>query len=253
MRGRICTAVLVAIATTGSSVLTGAAARAVDDRSGARHQHVDGYRHYAVMGDSITAGAGTSDWAYDAQLKYVRVANDWSYGEQAGLRTFGVGSACIAGDWCGYGADGSDLVALRWLSTTMLGLKKRPTTVVTHIGINDLVMGLTAEQISAGLLELRRQQRAIGVRVVFGTVGPSPATNPTWKVIQKERLRLNDWIRTTQRTYVDYARSLEGADGWLRPEFESQFHDVHVNDAGAAAMATAVGLWVRHDLKARAH
>ncbi len=250
MRGHaFLTAVLITATLGASTAVTGAPSQAAHDGSGARRPHVDGHRSYAVMGDSITAGAGTSDWAYDADLAYVRVAHEWSYGEQAGLRTFGVGSACIASDWCGSGTDGRDLFALRWFTITMLGLKHHPTTVVTHIGINDLASGHTAEQVVSGLLALRHLQKALGIRVVFGTVGPSTAAHPAWNVTQAERLRLNEWIRTTQRSYVDYARALEGPDGWLRPEFESIFHDVHVNDAGAAAMAAVVGRWVRHDAK----
>jgi GDSL-like lipase/acylhydrolase family protein len=252
VRGRICAAVLVAVVACSTTALTSPSAQAVDDGPRARHHHTDGYRHYAVMGDSITAGAGTSDWTFDPTGTYVRVAHLYSYGEQAGLRTYAVGSACIAGDWCGFGADGSDRVALRWFATVMLGLKHRPSTVVTHIGINDLSNGYTAEQVIAGLLALRLEGRSLGIRVVFGTVGPSTELHPAWNLTQPERLRLNDWIRASQRTYVDYARTLEGLDGWLRPEFESEFHDVHVNDAGAAAMAATVGQWVRHDVQVQA-
>jgi lysophospholipase L1-like esterase len=245
---RILSTVVALVASIGLTVTTSQAAH---DGPGARSHHSDRYLNYAVLGDSITAGAGTSDYTFDATGTYVRIDHRWGYGEQAGLRAYGVGAACISGDWCGFGPDATDRVALRWFPTKMRALSRRPATVITEIGINDLATGHTAEEVIAGLQVLRIEGLAFGIRVVFGTVGPSTATSPGFNVTQSERLRLNDWIRQTQRSYVDYARALEGPDGWLRPEYESSFHDVHPNDAGAAAMAAVVHQWVQQDARAR--
>jgi lysophospholipase L1-like esterase len=241
------------IVTAGTSPAVGPANVVADDTD----REPGRYLSYAVLGDSITVGMGTSDWAFDASGAYVRVDHRWAYGEQAGLRSFGVNSSCVAGDFCAADPADPGLKAQRWFPDVMRGLHRLPHTVVTHIGINDLAADRTAEEVIAGLHQLRREGRRLGIRVVFGTVAPSPADAPTWTGSQPERLRVNEWIRNTQSSYVDYARALEGADGWLRPEFESSFHDVHINDAGAAAMAAAVREWVAADAaaqsRARAH
>ncbi len=175
---------------------------------------------------------------------WVRVDHRSAYGERAGVHAFGVGSACIAGDWCG-----SNLAALTWWPTAMQRAHHTPRTVVAHIGINDLATGHTAEQVIAGLLQLRKEGQDLGIRVVFGTVSPAPIASLPWTATQVERLRVNNWIRSTESSYVDYARALEGPDGWLRAEFESAMHDVHINDAGAAAMAAALRQWIEQDAR----
>lgn len=244
---------ILAVAAAGLAVAalilssTPASAAGHADRVRDARKHHGRYLSYAVLGDSITAGAGTSDWIYDASGGYVRVSHRWGYGEQARLRAFGVGSACVAGDYCGADPLNTNLVAQRWFPMDMKELHRVPRTIVTHIGINDLAFGHTAEEVVAGLRQLRRVGRTLGIRVVFGTIGPSTAFAPGWNATQPERIRVNEWIRDTQTSYVDYARALEGPDGWLRPEFESLFHDVHVNDAGAAAMASEVRHWVEKD------
>lgn len=193
-------------------------------------------RGYIAVGDSITAGVGTSDWVRHPDGTWEHVASGYSYAEQAGVRAFARGGAC-ASDECG--ANG----VRQWLGPMLDGLQN-PQTVVVELGVNDLVLGVSADHLINQLQSLRRWLRDRGHRVAFGTIVPPPRGSAAWAPIQGRRLVVNDWIRT-QPLYVDYARSVQ-CEQWLCP-WLTNIGDVHVNDAGAARMAAELRRWIAQD------
>lgn len=196
----------------------------------------DRHLNYAAVGDSITEGVGTSDWRHNPDGTWTRVAWRWSYAEQADVRPLGVGGACMS-DGCGAQA------VLSWLPRRLSELGRRPTTLVFHLGVNDLVLGASAASTIDQAKRVRRQMKDAGYRVVFGTIVPPPQ-NSAWSSIQPQRLVFNDWVRS-QPTFVDYAKPLQCSQ-WLCPGL-TDIGDVHVNDAGAARMAKALSDWMERD------
>lgn len=192
--------------------------------------------NYAAVGDSITEGVGTSDWRHNPDGTWTRVAWRYSYAEQADVRAIGLGGACLV-DAC------AERGVRNWLPQRLRDLGRKPSTLVVHLGVNDLVLGVPASQAIDAAKALRRTMRDAGYRVVFGTIVPPPANSP-WSSIQAQRLAFNDWVRT-QPTFVDYAKALQCSQ-WLCAGL-TDINDVHVNDAGAARMAKVLGDWMAQD------
>lgn len=186
-------------------------------------------RAYAVVGDSITSGIGTSDPATRA------------YPVVAGVQGVGVGGACASAAHCPYPA------LPVWLETAVFGFEHRPSTVVALIGINDIVNGDVASEVVLALKRLRRQARAMDVRLVFGTLTPT-VRHVGWSYIQTVRTRVNRWIRR-QPVFVDYARAVENRRGWLDQAYSAD--GLHLNDAGEQVMAATLVDWIVTDAARR--
>jgi hypothetical protein len=116
-----------------------------------------------------------------------------------------------------------------------------------HLGVNDLILGIPADQLVVHARALRRAFRALGYRVVFATVTPPPRDS-VWAPIQSERIKFNRWVRT-QATHVEYARPLQCDGGWLCPEYTSDLQDVHVGNLGAKVMGSVLRRWVEQDAR----
>ncbi|GAA4064983.1 SGNH/GDSL hydrolase family protein [Actinomadura miaoliensis] len=126
------------------------------------------------------------------------------------------------------------------------------THVLVHFGINDLglpgMVGLPparAADLIAGFTELARRARDAGLTIVAATVGPYAGA--VYEGISTPeglaaRRRVNEWIRTSGvfDAVADVARAVENPDDpdFIRPEFDSG-DGMHLNDAGARAMAEA--------------
>lgn len=129
------------------------------------------------------------------------------------------------------------------------------THVLVHFGINDLglpgMAGLppaAAEDLITGFAELARRAREAGLRVVAATIGPfAGAIYPGVSTPEglAARRRVNEWIRTAGAFdgVFDVARAVQdpGNPDFVRPDFDSG-DGMHLNDAGARAMAEAVDL-----------
>ncbi|MFC5750585.1 SGNH/GDSL hydrolase family protein [Actinomadura rugatobispora] len=129
------------------------------------------------------------------------------------------------------------------------------THVLVHFGINDLglpgMAGLppaTAEQLIDGFTELARRAHEAGLTILAGTIGPyGGAVYPGVSTPEglAVRRRVNEWIRTGGPfdAVFDVARAVENPDDpdFIRPEFDSG-DGMHLNDAGARAMAESVDL-----------
>lgn len=129
------------------------------------------------------------------------------------------------------------------------------TDVLVNFGINDLILGAmggqpsaTAAELIAGFTELADRAHAAGLRVHAATIGPyAGCVYPGMPLLETQPTRhaVNEWLRTTEvfDSVFDVDRAV--ADPWrpdyIRPEFDSG-DGMHLNDAGAAAMAATVDL-----------
>ncbi|MEO3795529.1 GDSL-type esterase/lipase family protein [Nonomuraea sp. B10E15] len=127
------------------------------------------------------------------------------------------------------------------------------THVLVHFGVNDLglpgMAGLppaTAEDLIAGFSVLARRIRDRGLTSLAATIGPfAGAIYPgiTTPAGLDARRRVNGWIRTSGvfDAVFDVAHAVQDPENpdFIRPEFDSG-DGMHLNDAGARAMAEAV-------------
>lgn len=201
-----------------------------------------------AFGDSITDGVGST---VDAVHRYPdflarRVASD------PALEGFSVVNQGIGGNRVL-----NDVIGLR-------GMERFPrdalgTTGVTHaiilLGINDIgfggfdpALGVTADELIAGLQTMVEQAKARGVAVFLGTLLPFKGAFPPYysEEAEAKRQAVNAWIRAnTAQAHgvIDFdAATRDPADPLqLRPEYDSGDH-LHPNDAGYEAMANAIDL-----------
>ncbi|MEV0281278.1 GDSL-type esterase/lipase family protein [Streptomyces sp. NPDC050610] len=129
------------------------------------------------------------------------------------------------------------------------------TRVLVNFGINDVglpgMLGLppaTTDTLMAGFAELARRAHDADLAIHAATIGPfAGAVYPGHNTPEglAARRRVNEWIRTSGAfdAVLDVARAVEDPDrpDHLRPEFDSG-DGMHLNDAGARAMAATVDL-----------
>ncbi|MEV4096560.1 GDSL-type esterase/lipase family protein [Streptosporangium saharense] len=125
--------------------------------------------------------------------------------------------------------------------------------VLINFGINDLGLpgllgqpSVTAEEIVAGFTELARRSHEAGLRILVATVGPfadSVYSGMDSPEVREIRRTVNAWIRDTDvfDGVFDVAAAVQDPQrpDHLRAEFDSGDH-MHLNDAGAQAMADTV-------------
>ncbi|MFI6868214.1 GDSL-type esterase/lipase family protein [Nocardia sp. NPDC050406] len=122
--------------------------------------------------------------------------------------------------------------------------------VLLNFGVNDLILDestTSAEDLIAGFTELARRARAAGLSVYANTIGPFGAAYYPGLAVDTGlpvRQRVNEWLRGTDvfDAVFDIAAAVEDPTrpGFIRPEFDSD--GMHLNDAGARAMAAAMTL-----------
>ncbi|MFE0046743.1 GDSL-type esterase/lipase family protein [Streptomyces albireticuli] len=127
--------------------------------------------------------------------------------------------------------------------------------VLVNFGINDLglpgMLGLppaTAGELTAGFTELARRAREAGLGIHAATIGPfAGAIYPGHNTPEglAARREVNEWLRTCGifDSVFDVAHAVEdpARPDRIRPGFDSG-DGMHLNDAGALAMAAAVDL-----------
>ncbi len=129
------------------------------------------------------------------------------------------------------------------------------THVVLFLGTNDIAANFTAAQVSAGLQQLVALIRYRGIKVIGVTAVPRgrPAPASGWTAAtEKQRLALNDWIRTPGHfdAIIDFdalmknAPIVKQADGSLAPAIPAAWNcdGTHPNAAGYKAMGEFVNL-----------
>ncbi|MFI9634636.1 GDSL-type esterase/lipase family protein [Nocardia sp. NPDC051929] len=131
------------------------------------------------------------------------------------------------------------------------------TSVLINFGINDFILGgmagqppATAEELITGFTTLARRAHAAGLPIHAATIGPYGGCVyeglPVAETLPIRR-RVNEWLRGTDvfDSVFDVARAVEDPErpDFIRPEFDSG-DGMHLNDAGARAMAESVDVTV---------
>ncbi|WP_194814179.1 SGNH/GDSL hydrolase family protein [Nocardia sp. XZ_19_385] len=201
-----------------------------------------------AFGDSITEGIGSTPGAdnrYPDELAE-RLAAE---GNPRAIIDQGIGGNRVTVDssWLGDSAQrrfGPDVLDQPGIGTVII------LAGINDIGLStggpgaaDTVVPVSTDQLVAGHLDLIRQARAKGLRVIGATFTPihgSPYFSPA---AESARQALNEWIRTAGAydAIVDFDAALRDPANPQRftPEFDSGDH-IHPSDAGYAAMAAAV-------------
>jgi len=196
----------------------------------------------ATLGDSITAGVGTS---MSANRRWPDVLAD-RYNALSPVRQMGVSNEGISGNRVLSGVSrpgGAGDSALTRLERDVLS-KPGVETVLVLEGVNDIGGGSSAAEIIAGYRQLIARTKAAGVCIVGGTIlpfGGSVFVDPSREGVRQD---VNAFIRNSEEfgAVVDFAAATQDPkdSSRLRPEF---FGDgLHPNDAGNAAMAAAIDL-----------
>lgn len=127
------------------------------------------------------------------------------------------------------------------------------TDVLLNFGINDLILGAmggqppaTADELIAAFTTLATRATAANLRVHAATIGPyAGCVYPGLPLTETQptRTTVNEWLRTTDLFDsvfdVDRAVADSARPEYLRPEFDAG-DGMHLNDAGAAAMAATI-------------
>ncbi|MGP4087383.1 SGNH/GDSL hydrolase family protein, partial [Streptomyces sp. KR55] len=118
-------------------------------------------------------------------------------------------------------------------------------TLIAFEGVNDLLSGSTADEVTAGLQEIADRAHARGLRVLAGTLLPCGGQAGCTAAVEAERTAVNAWLRDTD--VFDGVLDLDAVvrdpqqPTRLAPAYDSGDH-LHPNDAGLAALAHSVDL-----------
>lgn len=196
----------------------------------------------ATLGDSITAGVGTS---MDTNSRWPDVLAD-RLAELPAVRQMGVVNEGISGNRVLSGISrpgGAGDAALSRLERDVL-TKPGVDTVLVLEGVNDIGAGSSAEQIIDGYRMLVQRAHAAGRCVVGGTIlpfGGSVYVDPEGEAV---RVEVNEFIRTSGifDGVVDFAAATQDPADSSRLRAEYFGDGLHPNDAGNRAMGEAVDL-----------
>ncbi|GGT21051.1 SGNH/GDSL hydrolase family protein [Streptomyces chromofuscus] len=201
-----------------------------------------------MVGDSITDGdTSTVDanrrWP-DVLAERLRVQ---SAVPQYGVLNQGIaGNSVIADRYPGDGVstDAAGVSALHRLDRDVHAQTSVRTAVVLE-GINDLLAGRSAEQLTEGLEEIGDRAHARGLRVLVATLLPCGGEPRCTDALESERTAVNAWIR--QNDVFDGVLDFDAAvrdpaqPTRMLPAYDSGDH-LHPGDAGLAALAESVDL-----------
>lgn len=180
-----------------------------------------------TVGDSITAGVGTGNPSvnsYPAQLR--------DLGRQ--VEAVGTPGQCLVVVGC------LNARAMTETVESVLGGAQAGDVLVLEAGTNDLGRATDA-QLKRGYRAVVRGGAARGVDVIVGTIPPRGEAK-AWLVAltERQRVRINYWLRTRGWTIADFDARLERrTDHALAPRFDSG-DGLHPNAKGALAMARLV-------------
>ncbi|MEU8896244.1 GDSL-type esterase/lipase family protein [Nocardia sp. NPDC048505] len=195
-----------------------------------------------AFGDSWFEGVGTTMSANHRSVDYLneRLTEGWAVNQ--GI----AGNRLLRTEIGAAGRDRFDRDAL-----TVPGV----TRVLINFGINDLILGgmagqppATAAELIAGFTELAERAHAAGLPIHAATIGPyAGCVYPGMPIAETlpTRREVNEWLRGTDvfDAVFDVAAAVEDPErpDHIRPEFDCG-DGMHLNDAGAQAMAATIAL-----------
>lgn len=196
-----------------------------------------------VVGDSLTDGTWTTMGADRRWPDLLAARLRKGVRGPTGVLNAGIGGNRVTGDnpvCVTPSASG-----LRRLDRDALS-RSDTRVMILALGINDVIAGVPAQDLVAGLRAMVEQAHARGLRVLVATLTPYGCDTGCLPP-ERERARqaVNRWIRTT--TVADGVVDLEAAvrsprrPDRLDPRFDQGDH-LHLDDEGQAAMAAAVDL-----------
>lgn len=210
-------------------------------------RHADGA--VVVLGDSISDGYSAPFYLDHRFPDYLaaRIANT-PHGPD-----LGVVNAALSGNAVTHNGQDANInsvyngpSALARLDTdvfTQAGVR----TVLVELGINDILVGDSADRVIAGLQQLIAQAHEHGLKVVVGTLMPAEGWSSWTPQMEAARAAVNDYIRGTAACdgVADFDAALRDPayPTKLRADLDSGDH-VHPNDTGLAVMADTVPLWI---------
>lgn len=206
-----------------------------------------------AFGDSITDGALST---VDANRRWPNIVADrlLAAHRELGVVDAGIGGNRILHD--AYGRVAFGVNALARFERDVLGVPGVKYVIVLE-GINDLghagssapeSEAVTADDLIAGMKQMIDRAHEHGVKIIGGTLTPFEVARIKGYYTpekEKERERLNDWIRTSGAFdgVVDFEKAVRdpAQPTHMLAEDDSGDH-LHPNDAGYKAMGEAVNL-----------
>ncbi|MFJ4466002.1 GDSL-type esterase/lipase family protein [Streptomyces sp. NPDC089424] len=203
-----------------------------------------------ALGDSITDGDKST---VDANRRWPDVLAG-RLRAQSAVPRYGVLNQGIAGNSVvadrypgdGVSTDSAGVSALHRLDRDVHAQTSVRTAIVLE-GINDLLAGRSAEQLTEGLREIAERAHERGLRVLVATLVPCGGEPRCTAALEAERTAANDWIRQNDDDVFDGVLDFDAAvrdpaqPSRILPAYDSGDH-LHPGDAGLAAMADAVDL-----------
>ena len=138
---------------------------------------------------------------------------------------------------------------LERLEADVLSRTPKPDTCVVLAGINDIQLGLPAEQIIANLQQIYGRLLAAGVRPVAVTIYPFGGYAAWTPAGEAARQRVRSWMHRwlpleyPEVEVVDVEALVGDLSDPARPRMRADYVDhegLHTNRAGGAAVATAL-------------
>jgi lysophospholipase L1-like esterase len=196
----------------------------------------------AALGDSITAGVGTT---MDANRRWPDVLAD-RLAQLPEARQMGVSNEGISGNRILSGVSrpgGAGDSALARLERDVLA-KPGVDTILLLEGVNDIGAGSSAATIIDGYRQLVTRAHAAGRCVIGGTIlpfGGSVYVDPEGEAV---RVKVNDFIRTSGLfdDVVDFAAAVQDPTDPSRLDAAFFGDGLHPNDAGNATMGNSIDL-----------
>ena len=211
-------------------------------------------RALVILGDSITDGVGSTT---DGNARWPDVLATRLQADPA-LASIAVVNAGISGNRI-LNDGRAPFIGPSSLSRFDRDVLGRPGVrfVILLQGSNDISASdmlptpedhVSAEQIVDGMKALIARAHAKGIRIFGGTMLPREGVGKPFvntDAGRAKRRAVNDWIRSSGAfdAVIDFERVMTdpARPGHLRPAFDSGDH-LHPNDAGYAAMASAIDL-----------
>jgi lysophospholipase L1-like esterase len=217
---------------------------------------LDAFKRAGVVvafGDSITDGAGSADGENDRWPNFLARRLDAKDGDEApGVLDAGIGGNRVLHDSACYGQSAltrfdRDVLDQPGVRDVILleGINDIGFSVNADIGCSVPNTDVSAAQIIAGYKVLITAAHAHGVKIFGSTLTPFDGSY-VWSLEGQAKWdTVNHWIRTSGAFdgVIDFARVVADPKhpDYLNPAYDSG-DGLHPNDAGYAAMASAINL-----------